>query len=55
MNIVRKHMNFEELTHTLLREFVEKIIVHEAVEIDGKRTQNIDIYYSFIGKVELPE
>lgn len=60
MKIVRKNMNFEELTPTLLREFVEKIVVHETVALDGKRrgklrTQEIEIYYSFVGKVELPD
>lgn len=55
MTIVRRHMNFEELTHTLLREFVEKIVVHEAEDIGDGRKQQIDIYYSFIGKVDLPE
>ncbi|MBQ9720562.1 MAG: DUF4368 domain-containing protein, partial [Oscillospiraceae bacterium] len=60
MNVVRKYTSFEELTPTLLREFVEKIVVHEAVALDGKRrgkqrTQEIEIYYSFVGKVDLPE
>lgn len=55
VNIVRKHLNFDELTPTLLREFIEKIEVHEAEKIDGKRHQQIDIYYSFIGKIDLPE
>ena len=54
MKIVRKCTSFDELTPTLLREFVEKIVVHEAEEIDGKRTQAIDIYYSFVGKIDLP-
>jgi site-specific DNA recombinase len=54
MKIVRKYTSFEELTPTLLREFVEKVVVHEAEEIDGKRTQAIDIYYSFVGKIDLP-
>ncbi len=36
MNIVRKHTTIEELTPTLLREFVEKIVVHEAVALEGK-------------------
>lgn len=55
MTVVRRHMNFEELTHTLLREFVEKIVVHEAEDTGNGRKQQIDIYYSFIGKVDLPE
>ena len=32
MNVVRKYTSFEELTPTLLREFVEKIVVHEYVD-----------------------
>ena len=60
MSIVHKYASFEELTPTLLREFVEKIVVHEAVALDGKRrgkqrTQAIEIYYSFVGKVDLPQ
>ena len=56
MNIVRRHMNFEELTHTLLREFVEKIVVHECSYDENKhRRQEIEIYYSFVGKVDLPD
>ena len=54
MKIVRKYTSFEELTPTLLRELVEKIVVHEAEDVDGKRVQSIDIYYSFVGKIDLP-
>ena len=60
MGIIHRHTNFEELTPTLLREFVEKIVVHESTAADGKRRgklrrQEIEIYYSFVGKVELPD
>ena len=56
MNVVRKYTSFEELTPTLLREFVEKIVVHEcSYDENGTRRQDIDIYYSFVGKVELPD
>ena len=60
MNVVRRHTTIEELTPTLLREFVEKIVVHESVALDGKRRgklrrQEIEIYYSLVGKVELPD
>ena len=56
MNVVRRHTSFEELTPTLLREFVEKIVVHEcSYDENGTRRQDIDIYYSFVGKVELPD
>lgn len=46
----------EELTPTLLREFVEKIVVHECWKDEqGTRHQDIEIYYSFVGKVDLPD
>ena len=60
MAVVRKRMTFDELTPAILREFVEKIVVHEATALDGRRhgkqrRQEIDIYYSFVGRVELPD
>ncbi len=60
MKVVRKYTSFEELTPTLLREFVEKIVIHESEALDGKRRgklrrQEIEIYYSFVGKVEFPD
>ena len=60
MNVVRRHTTIEELSPTLLREFVEKIFIHERVALDGKRRgklrrQEIEIYYSFVDKVELPD
>lgn len=37
-----------------LNAFVDKIVVHEREKKDGKRTQQIDIYYSYIGIVDIP-
>lgn len=59
MKVVRKY-TIEELTLNLLREFVEKVVIHESEALDGKRRgklrrQKIEIYYSFVGKVELPD
>ncbi len=58
--MVRKYTNFEELTPTLLREFVEKIVIHESEALDRKRRgklrrHKIEIYYFFVSKVELPD
>lgn len=61
MKVVCKYTSFEELTPTLLREFVEKIVIYESEALDGKRRvrkfrrQEIEIYCSFIVKVELPD
>jgi DNA invertase Pin-like site-specific DNA recombinase len=48
---VRKYTDIQELTPTLLREFVDKIIVHEPDRSSGKRTQQVDIHYNFIGDI----
>ena len=45
MNVVRKYTSFEELTPTLLREFVEKIVVHEC---SYERTAHADRTLIFI-------
>ena len=55
IELVKRHTEFKEFSATLLNEFVEKIIVHEADKSSGTRTQQVDIYLSFIGKFELPE
>lgn len=56
MGIVRKHIAFEELTPPSLREMNEKIVAHEcSCDEDGTCRQDIEIYYSFVGKIDLPE
>jgi hypothetical protein len=54
IELVKRHTEFSEFTATLLNAFVEKIIVHEAVKIDGRRTQEIEIFFAFIGKFDAP-
>ena len=56
LKVVQKYTDFEELTHTLLREFVEKIVVHECYhDENGTRRQDVEIFYNFVGKIDLPE
>lgn len=54
IELVKKHTEFTALTASLLNEFIEKVVVHEAVKVDGKREQAVDIYLNFIGKFDLP-
>ena len=49
--LVRKYTDIQELTPGLLREFVERIVVHEATKIDGHREQEVVIHYNFVGTV----
>ena len=55
IELVKRHTEFTEFSASLLNEFIEKVIVHEAVKINGKRTMKVDIHLNFIGKFELPE
>ena len=53
VNLIKQYVNPSELTAELLNALIEKIVVHEAVKDESNtRTQEIEIYYRFIGKVE---
>ena len=52
--VTKKYTRIEELTSEILNAFVDKIVVYERVKQDGKRTQTIDIYYSYVGIVDIP-
>ena len=52
LKIVRKYTALTELTPALLREFVEKIVVHAPDKSSGHRTQRIDVHYNFIGEID---
>ena len=48
--VIWKYTNLTELTAHVLNELIEKIVVHEkAVAADGSKSQQVDIYYKFIG------
>lgn len=51
--IIRKYTQITELTAPLLNELIDKIVVHEATKDEnGKRVQDIDIYYRFVGMID---
>ena len=52
--VTKKYTRIDELTPEILNAFVDKIVVHEREKKDGKRTQQIDIYYSYVGIVDIP-
>lgn len=54
VRLVKKYQDFEEITPRMLNEFVDKIMVHEAVGKSLDRTQRIDIYFNFIGQFAVP-
>ena len=52
LKIVKKYTQPTELTPALLREFVEKIVVHAPDKSSGHRIQRIDVHYNFIGEID---
>ena len=51
--VTKKYTRIDELTPEILNAFVDKIVIHEREKKDGKRTQQIDIYYSYVGIVDI--
>ena len=52
---MRKYSNVEKLTLDILREFIDKIVVHHREEVFGEKVQKIEIYYKMIGQVQIPK
>lgn len=54
ISLARKYGIVEELDTRVIREFVSKVIIHTAENIDGVWKQRIQIIYNGIGVVVLP-
>ena len=50
--IVKKYTDLTELTPEILREFIDKIIVHAPDKSSGRRLQEIEIIYNHIGEFD---
>ncbi len=48
--LIDKYENFDTLTNTMLNEFVEKILVHERDRKGSQTTQEVEIYFNFVGR-----
>lgn len=54
LELIRKYTDVEELNAYILNELIEKIVVHEKmIHEDGSKSQQIDIYYKFVGNINL--
>ncbi len=50
--LVRKYSHISELTPQILNEFIDKVTIHQAEKVDGKRQQKIDVYFNGVGQIE---
>jgi hypothetical protein len=54
ISLVRKYTEFDELTGTMLNEFVSRINVHEASKAGGRRFHKVEVILNFISEFALP-
>ena len=52
--LVQKYTDIQELTAEVVREFVEKIYVHQVERIDGRKVQRVRIVWNCIGEFTPP-
>jgi len=55
LSLVRKYTEVQELDAEIIREFVQKVYVYKAEEINGQRVQRVKIIYNCIGEFNPPE
>lgn len=53
IKIIKKYKNPQELTRDMIIDLIDKIVVYEPVGKKPNREQRIDIYFNFIGQLEL--
>lgn len=52
--LINKYVDIPELTGTIVNDFIKKIIVHAPDKSSGKRKQEIEIIFKFVGQVDTP-
>ena len=54
MRLVKRYTEITELTPEIVREFIQKVIVHQAEKVNGKRWQAVEIIYNCVGVIPNP-
>ncbi len=54
LDIVERTTDPEKLTEDIVRDFIDKIVVHHRKVVDGVTTQKVEIFYNVIEKFEPP-
>lgn len=54
--LIRQYTDIQELDAQILNALIERIVVHEkAISEDGNKSQQVDIYYKFIGYLPMAQ
>jgi hypothetical protein len=51
---VKSYTEIDELSPTILHEFIDKIVVHAPDKSSGKRKQKEELFYNAIGIFDVP-
>jgi hypothetical protein len=53
MAVVDRYTDIQKLTPEIVREFIDRIVVHERSEPYKKKnyTQQVDVYFNFVGRL----
>lgn len=55
LKVVKSYTKIEELTPEILNSFIEKIYIGETEKYDGRKMQEVEIIYKFVGAMNLPQ
>ena len=53
ISLIRKYKNPTEVTDLMFTELIDKIVVYEAEGVGKARTQRVDIYFNYVGNVNI--
>jgi len=53
--LVRKHSRIRKLTTEILHSFIDHIKVYQAVKVNGRWQQRIDVFYNCVGNFHVPD
>lgn len=55
LKVVKTYTEIQELTPEILNSFIEKIYIGETEKYDGRKMQEVEIIYKFVGAINLPQ
>ncbi len=53
MDLIRKYSDINELDAAMLNALVDKIVVNEREYLNGERVQKLEIFYRYVGRIEV--
>lgn len=55
LKVVKTYTKIQKLTPEILNSFIEKIYIGETERYDGRKMQDVEIIYKFVGAINLPQ